>query len=202
MFPASGMHPNKRKVALPPKNGAKKVNEAQSKDILGELFNELDQNDAEDLNEAKQAYTDNQQVVNSEGQVAFSKHEEMQFKAANAQNTNPQSAHNQAVSTGKLVPSANPFSKKRQHSEITRAPLEPRNSTNQVAAQDDEDISMNEEMKSALASDTKMQSIPETSMENASAAKASGDATPAEQQAAKQAASNTEDAWRQLKQQN
>ena len=54
------MHPNKRKVALPPKNGAKKVNEAQSKDILGELFNELDQNDAEDLNEAKQAYADNQ----------------------------------------------------------------------------------------------------------------------------------------------
>jgi len=38
----SGLQPNKRKVAIPPKNGAKKVDEAQSKDIMGELFNELD----------------------------------------------------------------------------------------------------------------------------------------------------------------
>ena len=41
----------------------------------------------------------------------------MQFKAANIKNNDPKPA----VSTGKLVPSANPFIKKRQHSEITKA---------------------------------------------------------------------------------
>ena len=40
---------------------------------MGELFNELDQNDADDLDEPAAAYAENEQVVNDEGQVAFSK---------------------------------------------------------------------------------------------------------------------------------
>jgi len=55
------------------KKGAQKVDEAQSKNIMGELFNELDQNDADDLDEPAAAYAENEQVVNDEGQVAFSK---------------------------------------------------------------------------------------------------------------------------------
>ena len=53
MFPVSGLQPNKRKMALPPnsKKQGQKVDEAQSKNIMGELFNELDQNDADDLAE-------------------------------------------------------------------------------------------------------------------------------------------------------
>jgi len=122
MFPVSGLQPNKRKMALPAngKKSGQKVDEAQSKDILGELFNELDQNDADELDEARRL-PDNAQVVNEQGQVAFSKHEEMVFKAAIAQSSNPIPTANAVVSTGKLVPSLNPFNKKRQHSEITSA---------------------------------------------------------------------------------
>ena len=81
------MQPNKRKITLPSngKKQAQKVDEAQSKNIMGELFNELDQNDAEDLDEPAAAYAEHEQVVNDQGQVAFSKQEEMQFKAANVQ---------------------------------------------------------------------------------------------------------------------
>jgi len=52
MFPVSGVQPNKRKLAIPA-NGKKQqvVDAAQSKNIMGELFNELDENDAEDLAE-------------------------------------------------------------------------------------------------------------------------------------------------------
>ena len=43
MFPVSGVHPNKRKLAMPG-NGKKQpvVDVAQSKNILGELMDELD----------------------------------------------------------------------------------------------------------------------------------------------------------------
>lgn len=83
MFPVSSMQPNKRKMALPTnsKKQGQKVDEAQSKNIMGELFNELDQNDAEDLAEPANAYAAHEQVVNEQGLVAFSKQEEMQFKA-------------------------------------------------------------------------------------------------------------------------
>ena len=84
---------------------------------MGELFNELDQNDADELAETNQVFAAHEQVVNDQGQVAFSKHEEMQFKAAQVKSSEPKPA----VSTGKLVPTANPFSKKRQHSEISSA---------------------------------------------------------------------------------
>ncbi len=40
---------------------------AQSKDIMGELFNELDQNDAEELNLAQKALPESAQVVNDQG---------------------------------------------------------------------------------------------------------------------------------------
>ena len=85
MFPVSGMQPNKRKMALPSKQQSKAVDEAQSKNIMGELFDELDKNDAEELAEPEKiAYSSHAQVVNDQGKVAFSKHEEMQFKADNA----------------------------------------------------------------------------------------------------------------------
>ena len=120
MFPVSGVQPSKRKMALPQnsKKGGQKVDEAQSKNIMGELFNELDQNDADDLDEPDNAYAAHEQVVNNEGQVAFSKHEEMQFKSDNAIDGTTRDQKS-AVGTGKLVPSANPFSKKRRHDEIT-----------------------------------------------------------------------------------
>lgn len=66
MFPVSGLQPNKRKMALPAnsKKQGQKVDEAQSKNIMGELFNELDQNDADELAEPDNAYAANVQVVN------------------------------------------------------------------------------------------------------------------------------------------
>ncbi len=91
MFPVSGLHPNKRKMALPGngKKANKPVDEAQSKNIMSELFNELDEKDADELQAAAangdQALNVAGQVVNENGQVALSKHEEMAFKAANLQ---------------------------------------------------------------------------------------------------------------------
>ena len=118
MFPVSSVQPNKRKVALPANKAGQKVDEAQSKNIMGELFNELDQNDVDDLAEQDKAYAAHEQVVNDQGQVAFSKQEEMQFKAANVQSNEPK--EKSAVSKGQLVPTANPFSKKRKLDEITQ----------------------------------------------------------------------------------
>ena len=67
-----------------------------------------------------------------------------------------------AVSTGKLVPSVNPFSKKRQHSEITKADNGMNGNGNGIlkpvsTVVEAEDVSMQdaEELKSA-ASDVKM----------------------------------------------
>ena len=80
-----------------------------------------------------------------------------------------------------MVPTANPFSKKRQHSEITKAPERPSVSNQAAAADEDNDIQMDEELKSAAASDAKMQSMADNSVENASAAKAQADATPQQQ---------------------
>ena len=85
---------------------------------MGELFNELDQNDADELAEPANAYASHEQVVNDQGQVAFSKQEEMQFKAETVVQNNRET-NKSAISTGKLVPSANPFSKKRRFDEIT-----------------------------------------------------------------------------------
>ena len=45
------------------KQGAK-VDEAASKNIMGELFNELDQNDADELAEPNHAYASHEQVTN------------------------------------------------------------------------------------------------------------------------------------------
>ena len=104
--------------------------------------------------------------------MAFSKQEEMQFKAANAQSTAPATAQNAAVSANKLVPSANPFSKKRQHSEITKAedPLASRNG-NSAVVDEANDIAMQDDFKSAAASDVKMQSAADSSHEAHSAVK-------------------------------
>lgn len=65
----SGVQPNKRKLAMPQnsKKQGQKVDEAQSKNIMGELFNELDQNDADELAEPDNAYAAHAQVVNNEG---------------------------------------------------------------------------------------------------------------------------------------
>ena len=115
------MQPNRRSKALP-NAGSKKaavVDAAQSKDIMGEILNELDLNEADDLAQPTNAAQGFEQVVNADGQVAMNKHEEMQFKAANV-GEQPSVAQN-AVSTGKLVPSANPFSKKRQFNEMQSA---------------------------------------------------------------------------------
>ena len=48
MFPVSSIQPQKKPVA--PKK-VSKVNEAQSKDIMNNLFDDLDQQDDEDLEE-------------------------------------------------------------------------------------------------------------------------------------------------------
>ena len=51
MFPVSGLQPNRRKMAVP-SNGKKSgqaVDVAQSKNIMSELFNELDEKDADEL---------------------------------------------------------------------------------------------------------------------------------------------------------
>ena len=53
MYPVSSLQPSKRKNALPSKNKPK-VNEAQSKDIMNQLFEDLDQNEVEDLEEVEE----------------------------------------------------------------------------------------------------------------------------------------------------
>jgi len=65
----------------------------------------------------------------------------MQFKAANAQSSNPVSVANAAVSKGKLVPSANPFNKKRQHSELSK-PEENGKNGSKAPTPNNEDVSM------------------------------------------------------------
>ncbi len=80
------------------------------------------------------------------------------------------------------MPTANPFSKKRQHSEITKvdevaaaAVLNGRHTDNATAIADEaNDIAMQEEFKSATASDAKMQSAAESSHEAHSAIKGTG----------------------------
>ena len=71
----------------------------------------------------------------------------MQFKAESAQNNS--AASKSAISTGKLVPSANPYSKKRRHDEITKENTKPTNGNNSSAPAkpqfDAEDASMQEE---------------------------------------------------------
>ena len=81
----------------------------------------------------------------------------MQFKAESVQN-NPKASKASAISAGKLVPSANPFSKKRRHDEITKENTKPaaNGSTPAKPQLDEEDASMLEEQKSALSSDVKM----------------------------------------------
>ena len=51
MFPVSGIQPNRRKVAMPGngKKSGQAVDVAQSKNIMSELFNELDEKDADEL---------------------------------------------------------------------------------------------------------------------------------------------------------
>ena len=90
-----------------------------------------------------------------------------------------------AVSTGKLVPTTNPFSnKKRQHSEMTKADNSTNGNGNGVSRStpkvvEKEDVSMQdvEEVKSA-ASDVKMQSAAETFNENVTAQKNSNESLP------------------------
>ena len=88
MYPMSSLQ-QKRKMALPGngKKSGKAVDVAQSKNIMSELFNELDEKDADELQAAAEngenALGGAAQVVNENGQVAFSKQEEMTFKAAN-----------------------------------------------------------------------------------------------------------------------
>ncbi len=96
MFPVSTV-PNKRKTA--PAKPAQKIDEKQSKDIMNSLFDALDQQDDEDLE---------QQYVAPENQiVAFSKEEELALK------------YNVTVPE-KVEVSANPFLKKRPISEISQ----------------------------------------------------------------------------------
>lgn len=70
MFPVSSIA-NKKKPAAA-KGPEVKINENQSKDIMNELFNELDQKDAEELGAAR--------GNNAVSKVAFSKEEEMENK--------------------------------------------------------------------------------------------------------------------------
>ena len=196
MFPVSGLQPNKRKMALPAnsKKQGQKVDEAQSKNIMGELFNELDQNDADDLAEPANNFAAHEQVVNDQGLVAFSKHEEMQFKADNAQNNNASaSASKSAISTGKLVPSANPFSKKRRHDEITKETGSKPTNGNASAPPNEipEDTSMHEEHKSVSVQNA------DNTMENVSAVK---DVNKSANASLPNSTSNIEEDWRRLKQ--
>ena len=68
MYPVSTVQ--KRKPAAKP---VQKVNEAQSKDIMNSLFEDLDQQDAEELEQANMP----QQNL---GPVAFNKEEELELK--------------------------------------------------------------------------------------------------------------------------
>ena len=80
MYPVSSIQPSKRKSALQSTKKTPKVNEAQSKDIMNQLFEDLDKNEVEDLEERNVTGASREQVYNESGQVAFSKQEEMQFK--------------------------------------------------------------------------------------------------------------------------
>ena len=51
MFPVSSIQPNRKKAAPSNAKRVQKVGEQQSKDIMNELFNDLDDKDAEDLDE-------------------------------------------------------------------------------------------------------------------------------------------------------
>jgi len=79
MFPVSSLQPNKRKTTQPVggKKPAQKVDEQQSKDIMNQLFNDLDENEAEDLEEMNRAPQQHAASKGPNGQVAFSKEEEI-----------------------------------------------------------------------------------------------------------------------------
>ena len=88
------------------------------------LFKDLDQNDAEDLEEANKMVQSNEQIINDQGQVAFSKQEEMQFQAEKGYKepaTQGASAADKRSSTsGMQTAAANPFSKKRTVDQMTK----------------------------------------------------------------------------------
>ena len=69
IFPQTAINPNKSKRAsvLNSKKASKTVDVAQSKNIMDELINELDQNDADELDEQDQAFAPHEQVVNDQG---------------------------------------------------------------------------------------------------------------------------------------
>ena len=66
MYPVSSLQASKRKSALPGKNKPK-VNEAQSKDIMNQLFDDLDQNEVEDLEERNVTGAAREAVYNESG---------------------------------------------------------------------------------------------------------------------------------------
>ena len=96
MFPISTVA-NKRKTATQ-KPGAK-IDEKQSKDIMNSLFEDLDQQNDEELEQ--------QYVAPENAIIAFSKEEELALK------------YNVTVPE-KVEVAANPFSKKRPISEISQ----------------------------------------------------------------------------------
>ena len=69
IFPQTATNPNKSKRAsvLNSKKASKTVDVAQAKNIMDELINELDQNDADELDEQDQAFAPHEQVVNDQG---------------------------------------------------------------------------------------------------------------------------------------
>ena len=94
------------------------------------------------------------------------------------------------------MPTANPFSKKRQYSEISK-PEQPSNGA-KAASNIDDDVSMrqHEELKSAsVVSDAKMVSAAESSNEAASAVKVLAERS-SNERVPNAKSSNTEDAWR------
>lgn len=207
MFPASAMQPNNRRKAPAAAKKASKIDEAQSKDIMGELFDELDKNDAEELAETNHNLAAHQQVVNEQGQVALSKHEEMQFKGAAAQPAPELNAIDELEggsrpsSAAKVIPNVNPFAKKRKFGEHAQAAAPQTNGSAPAkmpaAAHGEADVSMKSEPvaepKSAAAqSDVAMESVAEP--------KATETDTRLQKAAAKARTSTTEEDWRRLKQ--
>ena len=75
MFPMSGLQNKPRKQT----KETAKVDEQQSKNVLDDLYKDLDENNAEELEEANKVMTSVNVVTNNQGQVAFSKQEEMHF---------------------------------------------------------------------------------------------------------------------------
>ena len=82
----------------------------------------------------------------------------MQFKAANVQSSAVATTENQAVSKGKLVPQANPFTKKRQFEEITNTSAPAKTTTANAAADQNNDVDMQREEEKSAPSDVYMQS--------------------------------------------